>query len=79
MISTFRQSNGWHWWHSSESRLGDVVVSTPTDGFPGVVQWDFGKMEQGGSFKRTRSLNNPPSALLAALTKLESEHEMDWT
>ena len=58
-------------------RLGDVVVSTPMDGFPGVVQWDFGKAEQGGSFKRTGSLNNPPSALLAALTKLESEHEMD--
>jgi nucleoside phosphorylase len=58
-------------------RLGDVVVSTPMDGFPGVVQWDFGKAEQGGSFKRTGSLNNPPSALLAALTKLETEHEMD--
>ena len=58
-------------------RLGDVVVSTPMDGFPGVVQWDFGKAEQGGSFKRTGSLNSPPSALLTALTKLETEHEMN--
>lgn len=57
-------------------RLGDVVVSTPTDGFGGVVQWDFGKAEQGGSFKRTGALNSPPSALLTALTKLERDHEM---
>jgi nucleoside phosphorylase len=55
-------------------RLGDVVVSTPTDGFGGVVQWDFGKTEQGSIFKRTGALNRPPTELLAALTKLEKEH-----
>jgi nucleoside phosphorylase len=58
-------------------RLGDVVVSTPKDEFPGVVQWDMGKAEEGGKFKRTGSLNNPPSALLTALTLLKSEHEMN--
>jgi nucleoside phosphorylase len=58
-------------------RLGDVVVSTPTDEFPGVVQWDMGKAEEGGIFKRTGSLNNPPSALLTALTTLETEHDMN--
>jgi nucleoside phosphorylase len=57
-------------------RLGDVVVSTPTDRFGGVVQWDFGKTEQGGTFKRTGALNRPPTELLAALTKLEKEHAM---
>jgi nucleoside phosphorylase len=57
-------------------RLGDVVVSTPTDGFGGVVQWDFGKAEQGDNFKRTGSLNSPPSALRTVLTKLETKHEM---
>ena len=57
-------------------RLGDVVVSTPVVQFPGVVQWDIGKAKEGGSFERTRSLNNPPSALLAALTKLETDHEL---
>jgi nucleoside phosphorylase len=57
-------------------RLGDVVVSTPTDGFGGVVQWDFGKTEQGGIFKRTGALNRPPTELLAALTKLEKENAM---
>lgn len=57
-------------------RLGDVVVSTPTDGFGGVVQWDFGKTEQGGIFKRTGALNRPPTELLAALAKLEKEYAM---
>ena len=58
-------------------RLGDVVVSTPVGQFPGVVQWDFGKATQGGNFERTGSLNNPPNALLTALTKLETEHELN--
>jgi nucleoside phosphorylase len=58
-------------------RLGDVVVSTPIDQYPGVVQWDLGKAEEGGNFKRTGALNNPPSALLTALTKLETTHEMN--
>jgi nucleoside phosphorylase len=58
-------------------RLGDVVVSTPVGQFPGVVQWDFGKVKQGGNFERTGSLNNPPSSLLTALTKLETEHELN--
>ncbi|GFF61024.1 hypothetical protein IFM51744_10562 [Aspergillus udagawae] len=57
-------------------RLGDVVVSTPTDEFPGVVQWDMGKAEEGGNFKRTGALNNPPSVLLTALAKLVTKHEM---
>src|ERR1700756_3707519 len=51
-------------------RLGDVVVSTPVGQFPGVVQWDLGKAKQGDNFERTGSLNNPPSSLLTALTKL---------
>ncbi|KAH0563399.1 hypothetical protein GP486_002033 [Trichoglossum hirsutum] len=57
-------------------RLGDVVVSTPVGQFPGVVRWDFGKMKEGSNFERTGSLNNLPTSLLAALTKLETEHEL---
>ncbi|KAH8884964.1 purine and uridine phosphorylase [Thozetella sp. PMI_491] len=57
-------------------RLGDVVVSTSTGQFPGVVQWDFGKAKDGGHFERTGSLNNPPMSLLTALTKLETEYDM---
>jgi nucleoside phosphorylase len=57
-------------------RLGDVVVSVPVDQSPGVVQWDLGKAEEGGAFRRTGLLNNPPTSLLTVLTQLESEHEM---
>ena len=57
-------------------RLGDVVVSTPADGFGGVVQWDLGKAEQDDTFKRTGALNSPPSALRTALTKLKTTHEI---
>lgn len=58
-------------------RLGDVVVSTPTSSFPGVVQWDMGKAKEGGSFERTGWLNNPPRTLLTALHRLETQHEME--
>ncbi|CAH0038071.1 unnamed protein product [Clonostachys solani] len=56
-------------------RLGDVVVGTPNDQYPGVVQWDFGKAEKN-HFTRIGSLDRPPSVLLAALTQLESDNEM---
>ena len=54
-------------------RLGDVVVSKPGNRFGGVVQWDFGKAEQGGKFQRTGSLSQPPDELLTTLQKLESK------
>ncbi|KAL7810652.1 hypothetical protein V8C26DRAFT_437826 [Trichoderma gracile] len=57
-------------------RLGDVVISTPTGQYPGVVQWDFGKETQGGGFERTGALSNPPGSLLTALSKLETKYEL---
>jgi nucleoside phosphorylase len=57
-------------------RLGDVVVSTPADGFGGVVQWDLGKAGQDDTFKRTGALDSPPSALRTVLAKLKTRHEM---
>lgn len=57
-------------------RLGDVVISTPVANYPGVVQWDLGKAEDDGHLIRTGALNNPPTALLTALTKLESQHAL---
>ncbi|KAK6536600.1 hypothetical protein TWF281_000827 [Arthrobotrys megalospora] len=60
-------------------RLGDVVVSTPVDQHPGVVQWDMGKTEGGGKFRRTGALNSPPSIFLTAVGKLESTHELYGT
>ncbi|KAI8681950.1 hypothetical protein NCS55_00448800 [Fusarium keratoplasticum] len=59
-----------------EARLGDVVFSPATGQYPGIVQWDFGKAEKGGQFDRKGALNNPPSVLLTALTKLETTREM---
>ncbi|KAF5492609.1 hypothetical protein CGCS363_v010884 [Colletotrichum siamense] len=60
----------------NDVRLGDVVVSTPTGQYPGVVQWDFGKTNDG-KFERTGSLNKPPTFLLTAISKMESNHEME--
>ncbi|KAK6337487.1 hypothetical protein TWF730_002886 [Orbilia blumenaviensis] len=57
-------------------RLGDVVVSKPEGGYPGVVQWDLGKAEVNGNFKRTGALNNPPRVLLTALSALETNHPL---
>ncbi|KAJ5921332.1 hypothetical protein N7466_009658 [Penicillium verhagenii] len=57
-------------------RLGDVVISAPVAEFPGVVQWDMGKAEAGGKFRRTGVLDKPPTSLLTALTKLETNHEI---
>ncbi|KAF3918176.1 hypothetical protein ABW20_dc0103923 [Dactylellina cionopaga] len=51
-------------------RLGDVVVGTQ------VIQWDFGKAEKSGAFKRTSMLERPPRALRTVISKLETEHDM---
>ncbi|KAK4071693.1 uncharacterized protein Triagg1_5931 [Trichoderma aggressivum f. europaeum] len=56
-----------------KTRLGDVVISCPSGTEPGVVQWDMGKAEHGGQFKRTGSLAPPPTALLTALGKFEAD------
>ena len=64
---------------SPKVRLGDVVVSSPVGQFAGVVQWDMGKARDGGNFERTGVLNHPPTALLSALNKLETEHDMTGT
>ncbi|RPA83893.1 purine and uridine phosphorylase [Ascobolus immersus RN42] len=57
-------------------RLGDVVVSAVSHGSPGVVQYDFGKSENG-VFKQVGTLNKPPPVLASAVQKLESHHEME--
>ncbi|KAH0592783.1 hypothetical protein MHUMG1_09428 [Metarhizium humberi] len=57
-------------------RLGDVVVSLPIDQFPGVVQWDVGTAQQD-DFERTGSLNNPPTLLLRAVSKLRTDHDLE--
>ncbi len=60
---------------SNDIRLGDVVVSKPTNNHGGVVQYDFGKTGEMGQFKRTGTLNKPPTILLSAIAQLEARHE----
>ncbi|KAF3154968.1 hypothetical protein TWF569_010588 [Orbilia oligospora] len=57
-------------------RLGDIVVSVPAGQHGGVVQWDYGKSEDGGKFRRTGTLNRPPAVLTGAVAKLETLHNL---
>jgi nucleoside phosphorylase len=59
---------------AKDIRLGDVVVSQPGPHGGGVVQYDFGKSEQGGRFVQTGSLNAPPLILLNALSNIQANH-----
>jgi nucleoside phosphorylase len=54
--------------------LGDVVVSKPGKKHGGVIQYDYGKVVQGGHFEQTGILNQPPQALLTHMNRLESRH-----
>jgi nucleoside phosphorylase len=58
-------------------RLGDVVVSMPTDSTGGVVQYDYGKTVTNGHFERMGSLNRPPDELLQAVSSLRAGHLME--
>jgi nucleoside phosphorylase len=57
-------------------RLGDIVVSIPSNGFGGVVQHDMGKNTTDGGWVRTGSLNKPPSVLRTTISKLISLHQI---
>ncbi|KAI9040290.1 uncharacterized protein KD926_008380 [Aspergillus affinis] len=58
-------------------RLGDVVVGTPDDVYPGVVQSDLGKAESTG-FRPTGALNTPPNILLSAAATLNARRDLGW-
>ncbi|KAI0437244.1 TPR-like protein [Xylaria telfairii] len=61
---------------TNDIRLGDVVVSIPTNGFGGVVQHDMGKQVKDGGWIRTGALNGPPSVLRTTISKLISLHQI---
>lgn len=63
------------WSEKTDVRLGDVIVSQPDGMHGGMVQWDFGKMEKEGIFRRTGTLNKPPRPLLSAMQSLKTK---DW-
>lgn len=56
-------------------RLGDVVVGVPKDAHGGILQYDSGKIESGGSFTIKSFLSKPPKILLAAAGKLQQQHD----
>lgn len=58
-------------------RLGDVVVSIPKDGKGGVYQYDFGKRIQDREFQTTGHLNQPPYAVLTAVSQLISDYHLE--
>lgn len=58
----------------ADIRLGDIVVSQPTDTSGGVIQYDLGKALSGGQFQRKGTLNRPPKVLLTALATLQAHH-----
>lgn len=62
--------------NEDDVRLGDVVVSVPHLAHGGVVQYDFGKEESGGRFRRSGHLNTPPKLLLNVVRRIQLEHEM---
>ncbi|EAW08788.1 F-box domain protein [Aspergillus clavatus NRRL 1] len=61
---------------SNDIRLGDIVVSKPTEQYGGVIQYDYGKSMADGRFHRTGLLNKAPQSLLTAMANLESDHHV---
>ncbi|KAK9857927.1 hypothetical protein MYU51_020317 [Penicillium brevicompactum] len=55
-------------------RLGDIVVSQPTDTSGGVIQYGLGKALSEGRFQRVGMLNRPPTVLLTILATLQAHH-----
>jgi hypothetical protein len=61
----------------NDIRLGDVVVSSATGEFEGVVQYDHSKTVQEGVFTRTGCLNRPPDVLRQAVTSLRATYRLN--
>jgi nucleoside phosphorylase len=58
----------------ADIRLGDVVVSKPTDTYGGVIQYDMGRTLGESRFELTGRLNRPPDVLLNAVSGLQAKH-----
>ncbi|KAF2396578.1 hypothetical protein EJ06DRAFT_225929, partial [Trichodelitschia bisporula] len=59
----------------NDIRLGDVVVSQPSNGHGGVIQYDFGKTTPD-KFERTGFLNSPPIVLLNAVANMRANYDL---
>ncbi|CVL03749.1 related to nucleoside phosphorylase [Fusarium mangiferae] len=58
-------------------RLGDVIVGLPTQTFPGVIQYDLGKENDGCEFEVTDVLQRPPRTLANATSKIRSDPDIE--
>ena len=56
-------------------RLGDVVVSTPSDGDGGIFQYDFGKTIQNQGFQTTGFHDQPPTILRTACQAIRARYD----
>lgn len=59
----------------NDIRLGDVVVSTPSGTFGGVVEYDMGKQTPTG-FVRKGFLSPPPTEWRGAIARMKSDHRV---
>ncbi|KAF4121256.1 Phosphorylase superfamily [Geosmithia morbida] len=59
----------------NDIRLGDVVVSTPKDNSPGIIQYDYGKTIQNEAFRITRSLDTVPMIWQSTVNELRGKHQ----
>ncbi|KAL4888043.1 hypothetical protein BDV59DRAFT_189417 [Aspergillus ambiguus] len=59
-------------------RLGDVVVSTPTGPYSGVLAYDMVKIYESGQVQLNGCLSRPAESLLSAITTLTSESELQF-
>ncbi|KAI7759595.1 hypothetical protein LZL87_013996 [Fusarium oxysporum] len=56
-------------------RLGDIVVSSASNGKGGVFRYDCGKAIQGRDFQETGLLNQPPTLLRTTVSGLKARYE----
>jgi nucleoside phosphorylase len=57
-------------------RLGDVVVSSPSEGTGGVYQYDYGKLIQGQGFQHTGFLNQPSTLVRTTVNGLRTRYKI---
>jgi len=60
----------------NDIRLGDIVVSKPSEQGPGVIQYDMGRSEKDG-WVRIGALSKPPTLLLAAMNTLAAAYGLE--
>ncbi|CAF9914193.1 MAG: hypothetical protein GOMPHAMPRED_008096 [Gomphillus americanus] len=57
----------------NDIRLADLVVSVPTPDCPAVIQYDYGKTVESGTFERKGHLNKPCLQLLTAVANVRAD------